>query len=75
MDRIRAVIQKIIVAVQAVMMPVLLTIVYVIVLGATVILAALFGRRLLGTGPANASSFWRDAEGYDEGLDDARRQS
>jgi len=75
MERLRAAFHKIVTAVQKVLMPVMLTLVYVFGFGATLVLVLLFDRKLLGVEKASASPCWKDAAGYEATLEDAVRQS
>ena len=62
-------------AVQKVLLVVLLSLLYVVGMGMTVALAALFDRRLLGRTAKDAPSFWVEADGYEADRAALLRQS
>lgn len=61
--------------VQKVLLTLLLFVIYVVGVGLTLVLAALFGRRLLRGQRKDQETFWVDAVGYEARKEDLFRQS
>jgi len=65
LDRIKRLTAALVLRVQKVLVTVSLFLLYIVGFGLTRALAAVFQRRLLAGRPADAESFWLEAEGYE----------
>jgi hypothetical protein len=71
----KAMIMRLVRAIQKILITVLLFFVYIFGFGLTLVWAMIFKRELLGRGIKMSSSFWRKADGYEAHFEDAMRQS
>jgi len=65
----------IICAVQKVLIKILLVFTYYIGFGITYLIVTLFKHKLLSESNKNQDSFWKDAEEYNQSMDECLRQS
>lgn len=73
--RLRALLGRFIAFVQRVVVTLCLFFVYFLGMGITALLVRVFNRSLLRQSPADADSWWVEAEGYQPDPDTAARQS
>ena len=74
-DKIKAFVKKYIIFVQKILITISLFILYVFGFGVTVLLAAVFDRRLLGKKAVTGNTFWLAATGYEPDIERCERQS
>lgn len=74
-ESIKTRLQKLILIVQKILICALLFLVYLIGVGATLVLTFVFNPKALGIGSKKNSTFWKQATGYDADIDDCMRQS
>ena len=72
---LRRIFKAVITAAQRVVMSVALFLVYFVGVGLTWLVVMLFNRKALRRTPADAPSFWVDAQGYDVDQQSGRRQT
>jgi len=72
---IRKMIQKYIRIIQKIFITVALFVFYILGFGVTLIFVTIFRRGLLGAGKREKNTFWKDAEGYENDINDCMRES
>jgi len=72
---LKSIIQRLIAIVQKIFIMVSLFILYICGFGITLIFVMLFNRRLIRRQKLNKDSFWIDAQGYGNGLNESLRES
>lgn len=73
--RIKTVVKNFITSIQKLIVVVSLFLIYIFGFGLTVIFMLIAKRGFLKDGPAQKDTFWKEADGYDAGIDEAFRQS
>ena len=72
---IKGILQNYIKTIQKILITVLLTFVYFIGFGVTLILVIIFNRKILGKKYKDRDTFWKEAEGYQDDMGNSIRQS